>query len=233
MNNITAAKLLSTAKTLITYADFKEITVNQHYKKFTPERDSDLEVISLTRKEFTQLINFDLKGNTRLENIRDVFLFSCATGLRYSDLAQLAWHQIEEDSIRQRSVKRKRLVDIPLNHISLRILAKYAGLPKPLPVISNQKSNNALHDLFRETKLNTNIEIIRYKGAERIAAVFPKHELISMYSGRKTFATLSIGEGKTIPEVMAWGGWTDYRSFKRYVNVQGAQMGNNLTNIWS
>lgn len=232
MNNITAAKLLSTAKTFIGYADFKGIPINQNYKKFTPERYTDLEVISLTRMEFTKLLNFDLKGDTRLEKIRDVFLFSCATGLRYSDLSQLSWHQIDDNYIKQRSVKRKRLVHIPLNHISRKILAKYKDLPKPLPIISNQKSNEALHDLCAAVGINENIEIVRYRGAERITDIIPKHELISMHSGRKTFATLSVGEGKTIPEVMAWGGWTDYRSFRRYVNVQGAETGDNLVNIW-
>lgn len=56
-------------------------------------------VIALTQAEFDALYNFDLTNNKRLDQVRDVFCFSCATGLRYSDIAQLRQGHIQDGTI--------------------------------------------------------------------------------------------------------------------------------------
>jgi len=89
MNNITAAKQMSTLKTLLNYArTIYKIQVNPDYRDYKISRkDSDYEVITLTNEEFLSLFNLYLTNNRKLSQVRDVFCFSCATGLRYSDLS--------------------------------------------------------------------------------------------------------------------------------------------------
>ncbi|MBO9620484.1 MAG: site-specific integrase [Niabella sp.] len=232
IGNITAAKQLSTAKTFISYAVKKGLEVNPQYKSFTVKRDTDIEVISITQAEFDTLREIDVKGNARLDAIRDVFLFSCSTGMRFSDLEQLARPQIKEDHITQTVAKTKQKLKIPLNKYSREILAKYADAPRPLPIISNQKSNDALHDLCKEAGINEPIEIVRFKGVERITEVLPKHELVTMHAGRKTFCTLSLERGMNAQEVMAISGHRDYRSFKRYVNITSQQSQKAMAKAW-
>lgn len=232
IGNITAAKQLSTAKTFISYAVKKGLDVNPQYKAFSAKRDTDIEVIALTQKEFNKLREVDLSEKPRLDAIRDVFLFSCSTGMRYSDLAQLAHHQIKDDYILQTVAKTKQKLRIPLNKYSREILAKYADAPKPLPIISNQKSNDALHDLCEEAGFTDPVEIVRYKGTERVTEVLPKHELITMHCGRKTFCTLSLERGMNAQEVMAISGHRDYRSFKRYVNITSQQSQRAMAKAW-
>ena len=186
-------------------------------------------------KEFESLINLDLSDNKRLDQVRDVFCFSCTTGLRYSDLNLLRREHIKGDEIRFTVKKTKELLTIPLNAYSLAILDKYKDKNKPLPVISNQKLNLYLkgwdekdengkikkhnEGLCEIAGINESIEIVRYKGTKREAIVYPKYELIGVHTGRKTFATLSLEKGMSAEEVMSITGHKDYKSFKRYVKI--------------
>ena len=90
----------------------------------------------------------------RLEQIRDVFVFSCFTGLSYIDVANLNDEDIKEafDGNLWVMTKRQktnvnsniRLLDIPKA-----ILEKYKGKQKNgkcLPVVSNQKMNEYLKE---------------------------------------------------------------------------------------
>ncbi len=218
LNNTTTAKLLSTVKTFLNYAKRYGHQVPDNYKDFKIKRES-LEVIALTQDEFNRLYSFDFSNYKRLDQVRDVFIFSCASGLRFSDLALLNRAQIKEDSIVQNVKKTKQILSIPLNRYSRAILEKYSQEPTPLPVISNQKSNLYLHEACKLAGIDEPIEIVRFKGIRREVNVYPKHELITMHVGRKTFCTLSLEKGMNAEETMSISGHKDYKSFKRYINV--------------
>lgn len=218
LNNTTVAKQLSTIKTFLNYARKQGIDVSTKYKDFKIKRET-LEVIALTGNEFEKLYTLDLANNKRLSQIRDVFCFACATGLRYSDLWQLKKEHIKNDEIKLTIKKTKELLTIPLNFYSKSILAKYKEMLRPLPVISNQNMNYAIKDLCKLAQIDEPIEIVRYRGIKREAITYPKYELIGVHTGRKTFATLSLEKGMSAEEVMSITGHTDYKSFKRYVKV--------------
>lgn len=164
--------------------------------------------------------------------MRDIFCFSCATGLRYSDLQQLKWEHIFEDEIRLNVKKTKTEQAIPLNTISAGILSKYRGLAKPLPMMSGQKLNVYIKDLCKLAEINTPIEIVRFRGAVREAETFEKYKLIHIHTGRKTFATLSLEKGMSAEQVMAITGHQDYKSFKRYVDVTKKLTKAVMRNAW-
>lgn len=218
LNNVTIAKQLSSIKTVLAYAKAEGIEVKGNYKDFSIKKQK-LEVVALTEREFQSLINLDLSKNERLDRVRDLFCFSCVTGLRYSDLKQLQHDHIGKTEIQITVTKTKEPLKIPLNRYSLEILAKYKKESKPLPIISNQRLNEYLKELCKLAEINSPIEIVRFKGAERITTMHPKWELISIHNGRKTFATLSLEKGMNAETVMEIGGWSDYKSFSRYVNI--------------
>lgn len=222
MNNITIAKQISTLKTLLSYARTEyKINVNPDYRDFKVSRkDSDFEVITLTQEEFLSLYNLDLSQNKRLDAVRDVFCFSCATGLRYSDLKQLKREHIRKDNtIRMTAAKTGQKLVIPLIPISFAILQKYSGTHKPLPVISNQKTNNYLKELGEKAGIDTPIEKVRTYGVKTISKTVPKYNLLSIHVGRKSFITLSLEKGIAVQEVMSLSGHSTFKAFKRYVDV--------------
>ena len=218
LNNTTIAKALSTFKTFLGYAKLHGVVLNDSYRDFKIKRES-MEVIALTQVEFDTLYNFDLSDNKRLAQVRDVFCFSCVTGLRYSDLKQLRREHIKENEISITVTKSKERLKIPLTDYSNEILSKYDGMLKPFPVISSQNMNIYIKELCKLVGIKEDVEIVRYRGVNREAIVYPKYELIRMHTGRKTFCTLSLEKGMSAEQVMSISGHKDYKSFKRYVNV--------------
>jgi integrase len=218
LKNNTIAKALSTLKTLLAYAGKTGIKVNNNYKGFSIKREK-LEVIALNETEFVALLNMDLSKNKRLAQVRDVFCFSCASGLRISDMQQLKREHIKRDEINITVKKTKTELTIPLNGITSKILNKYKENHKPLPLISSQKLNTYIKELCKEAKINEPIEIVRFRGSKRETETFPKYELIHLHTGRKTFCTLSLEKGMSAEQVMSISGHTDYKSFKRYVDI--------------
>jgi site-specific recombinase XerD len=218
LNNTTVAKQLSTVKTFLNYARKQGVDVSMKYKDFKIKREN-LEVIALTNQEFETLFNMDLSGNKRLAQIRDVFCFACATGLRYSDLNQLKPEHIKNEEIKLTVKKTKELLTIPLNSYSKAILRRYQEMVRPLPVISNQNMNYAVKELCKLAEIDEPVEIVRFRGVKREAITYKKYELISVHTGRKTFCTLSLEKGMSAEVVMSISGHKDYKSFKRYVKV--------------
>ena len=231
LNNITIAKQLSTLKTFLGYARRQGIKVNEGYKDFSIKKDK-LEVIALTQNELDLLFNYNLSLNKRLDQVRDVFCFSCATGFRFSDLQQLRREHIKEMEIRLTIKKTKEPAIVPLNKYSKAILQKYEGMATPLPMISNQKFNKYLKELCKLAEINDPIEIIRYKGATKQSTIYPKYEVISAHTGRKTFATLSLEKGIPAETVMKITGHADYKSFQRYVKVTEERKRNEMQRAW-
>lgn len=218
LNNTTVAKQLSTLKTFIGYARKQGVKVNDKYKDF-PIKKQNLEVIALTSDEFEKLYFMDLSNSKRLEQVRDVFCFSCVTGLRYSDLEQLRRIHIHDDEIRINVKKTEENLTVPLNDYAKAILAKYKDMQQPLPVLSNAKMNEYLKELCENAEIKEPVEIVRFRGSVREVNVYPKYKLISVHVGRKTFVTLSLERGMSAEEVMTITGHQDYKSFKRYVKV--------------
>lgn len=218
LGNVTIAKQLSTLKTFLNYARVQGIKVSDKYRDFKIKKES-LEVLALTNEEFETLFNFDLSENKKLDQVRDVFCFSCATGFRYSDLAQLKREHIKAGEMRLTVTKTRQKLTVPLNPYSQSILDKYAAIHRPLPVISNQKMNEYLKELCKKAGINDPVQIVRFRGARREEKTYPKYELVRVHTGRKTFATLSLEKGMSAEEVMKIGGWKSYTSFARYVNI--------------
>lgn len=218
LNNTTIAKVLSTLKTFLGYARKNGIKVNDSYKDFSIKKEK-LEVIALTEIEFLTLLNMDLSNHKKLDQVRDIFCFSCASGLRISDMQQLRREHIKRDEICLNVKKTKSELTIPLNSITASILDKYKEQYKPLPLISSQKLNIYIKELCKKAKIDEQIEIVRFRGAKRESTIYPKYELIHLHTGRKTFCTLSLEKGMSAEQVMSISGHTDYKSFKRYVDV--------------
>jgi len=145
--------------------------------------------------------------SARLSQVRDIFIFSCYTGLAYVDVFELT-----EDKIRKAfdghlwiMTKRQktdvntnvRLLDIPLA-----ILEKYKGKQKNgkvLPVISNQKINDYL---------------------EEIADICGIGKKITFHVARHTFAsTVALGNDVPMESIQSMLGHADIKTTQIYAHV--------------
>lgn len=244
VNNITKAKLISTLKTILRYAKKApyKIECNPDYFDFTVvRRESELEIIALTEDELMTIFNLDLEGKRSLDEARDIFVFSCATGFRYGDLKALQRHHIKADNtiIIPSSDKNAKRIEVPLNPFSFAILNKYRHLRTPLPVsartqklIADQKLNPNIKKVGKLAGINTEIEKVREFGAIKVSSLVPKWQRLSIHVGRKTFVTISLEKGMPIHEVMAFTTHSTYKVIKRYIDVTGKRKRETMANVW-
>ena len=168
-----------------------------------------------------------------LERVRDVLIFCCYTGLRYSDVENLRRSDIKEDYIEITTVKTADSLVIELNKHSKAILDKYKDVAfegnKALPVISNQKMNKNIKELGRLVGIDTPVRITQYRGNERIDHVYPKYELLCTHTGRKTFICKALSLGIAPNVVMKWTGHSDYKAMKPYIDIADSVRANAMS----
>lgn len=163
----------------------------------------------LNEEEVQKLINKDLHLD-RLKLVRDMFVFSCYTGLAYSDVKKLSRADITKGIdggkwIRIKRTKTKSLSSIPLLPVAEEILNRYKDHPEVkdgkyvLPVLSNQKSNAFLKE---------------------IAALCGIKKPLTTHLARHTFATtITLTNGVPIESVSKMLGHQDLRTTQHYAKI--------------
>jgi site-specific recombinase XerD len=112
---------------------------------------------ALTEEELEKIAAREL-SNQRLEQVRDVFIFCCYTGLAYVDVAKLSPEHIHRGIdglswIFTNRTKTKATSNIPLLPRALALVEKYRDHPlaahrgRVLPVLTNQKMNAYLKEI--------------------------------------------------------------------------------------
>ena len=225
MRNTTIGKQLSFLKWFLRWAFKKGVHQNNAYDSYKPKlKSTQKKIIFLTWDELNRLREFKIPSNKQaLERVRDVFLFQCFTGLRYSDVFNLRKSDIKDDHIEVTTVKTSDSLIIELNNHSKAILDKYKDVAfeddKVLPVITNQKMNDYLKELAEMAGIDEPIRQTYYKGNERIDEVTPKYALLGTHAGRRTFICNALALGIPPQVVMKWTGHSDYKAMKPYIDI--------------
>ncbi|MBO1362823.1 site-specific integrase [Prevotella sp. A2931] len=225
MRNTTIGKQLSFLKWFLRWAFKKGVHQNNAYDSYKPKlKSTQKKIIFLTWDELNRLREFKIPFNKQaLERVRDVFLFQCFTGLRYSDVFNLRRSDIKDDHIEVTTVKTSDSLIIELNNHSKAILDKYKDVAfendKVLPVITNQKMNDYLKELAEMAGIDEPVRQTYYKGNERIDDVTPKYALLGTHAGRRTFICNALALGIPPQVVMKWTGHSDYKAMKPYIDI--------------
>ena len=225
MRNSTIGKQLSFLKWFLRWAFKKGVHQNNAYDSYKPKlKSTQKKIIFLTWEELNKLREFEIPAAKQaLDRVRDVFLFQCFTGLRYSDVFNLRRSDIKGDHIEVTTVKTSDSLIIELNNHSKAILDKYKDVPfendKVLPVITNQKMNDYLKELAELAGIDEPIRQTYYKGNERIDDVTPKYALLGTHAGRRTFICNALALGIPPQVVMKWTGHSDYKAMKPYIDI--------------
>ena len=225
MRNTTIGKQLSFLKWFLRWAFKKGVHQNNAYDSYKPKlKSTQKKIIFLTWDELNRLREFKIPSNKQaLERVRDVFLFQCFTGLRYSDVFNLRRSDIKGDHIEVTTVKTSDSLIIELNNHSKAILDKYKDVAfeddKVLPVITNQKMNDYLKELAEMAGIDEPVRQTYYKCNERIDDVTPKYALLGTHAGRRTFICNALALGIPPQVVMKWTGHSDYKAMKPYIDI--------------
>lgn len=102
----------------------------------------------------------------RLDLVRDLFIFSCYTGISYGDMMNLDFKNLQSIDNSQWIITKRAKTDnsvrLPLLSIPLEIINKYSDHPRRknsslLPNLSNQKLNSYLKELADKCSIDKNL----------------------------------------------------------------------------
>ena len=207
-NHNTALKYVNNFKKIIRIALANQWMDRDPFYNYKVQFES-VEREFLNEKEVKTLIDKDLHFD-RLKLVRDMFVFSCYTGLAYSDVKKLSQNDITTGIdggkwIRIKRTKTKSLSSIPLLPIAEQIIDRYKDHPEVqkgfciLPVLSNQKSNAFLKE---------------------IAMMCGIKKPLTTHLARHTFATtITLTNGVPIESVSKMLGHKDLRTTQHYAKI--------------
>ncbi len=159
------------------------------------------EIQTITAKNFTI---------GRIEQVRDIYLFCCMTGLAFTDVQQLSAEHIVKGQdgelwIRKARQKTKNMCNIPLLPLPIKLIEKYANHPECVkngrlfPVPSNQKMNAYLREIADLCGIN---------------------KRLTTHTARHSYATsVCLANGVSMENVAKMLGHSDTTMTKHYARV--------------
>lgn len=174
----------------------------------------------LSKKEIELLMEKQMP-NLRLENVRDIFVFCCLTGLAFADVKELKREHLTTDEqgnmwIRKPREKTAVMSTIPLLKQPKAILQKYAfdlhcmESGKLLPVPSNQKMNAYMSE---------------------IATICGLNKKLTTHCARHTFACLAVEYGMPIDVLAKILGHTNTNMTRHYAKFSEQLIGREMQKI--
>lgn len=199
------------------------------------------ETIFLTRAEIEKLRNVVLSDS--LARVRDSFVFSCFTGLRYGDLRKLSPSEIRtrEDysyielvpNKSKSKMKAVKKIEVPIPKQALEIIDRYSGALRSLPVLSNQRMNDYLKEIFKIAEIDTLTQVIEYEQGEPVVKYYKKYLLATVHVARHTYATLSLMKGVPLEIIQKVLGHSDLKTTMRYAKIVDEYKNAIILDAWS
>ncbi|WP_428740871.1 tyrosine-type recombinase/integrase [Tenacibaculum sp.] len=170
------------------------------------------------RKEDLEILLKSEMPSKKLERVKDVFIFSCVTGMRFGELKFVSKNIIDGKTLLLKEEKGsgKKSREIPLSSIALHVLDKY---DYTLPIIANQKYNDYIKDVFEEAGYTHNVMKTSTRGKEVIREEMPFYKRISSHTARRTFITMMKRNGKSDKLIAEISGHNDMKTLNQYYQV--------------
>ena len=178
----------------------------------------EVERAFLSMEEIETMLN-KVFVSDRLNQVKDIFLFSCFTGLAYADVKKLSRKNIAigVDGDRWIYINRTKTdtrSNIPILPIASYLLEKYEGHPqvvnqeKLLPILSNQKMNSYLKEIADACGINKEL---------------------TFHIARHTFATtVTLSNGVPIESVSKMLGHKNLKTTQHYAKILDLKVSNDM-----
>ena len=226
MYNDAINKRLTYLRCFINWVEENGNSVNQEYRKYNPSlKESVKEVRFLTVEEVDRLWNMELETSS-MQVTRDMFIFQCYTGLRYSDLKTLTrkdfYSQDGDLYLRKITQKQKTVVDFKLSMRAKAIYDKYSKYIYPndvaFPVLSNSKYNKHLKRLGHLANIRGQWKDIQYR-VDKQEVVYTDRADLESHCGRRTFVCMAYNAGYSMKEIAEITGHKCIEDLEPYIKA--------------
>jgi len=157
-----------------------------------------------TKREYLTIKEVKKLANTYCSNqvVKDAFLFSCFSGLRYSDVVSLTWDNIVNDKIEFKQKKTGGVEYLPISQTAKEILAKRKSI---------KNKSDFIFDV--PTKVGIFKHIKKWVKAAGIK------KRVSFHTARHTFATMALTQGVDLYTVSKLLGHKDIATTQVYAKI--------------
>ena len=216
----TAMKYIKNTKQVFSYALVKEWIPSNPLGTFKCTYRSPIRE-RLTMEELNTIYKKEISVK-RIDEVRDVFIFSCYTGFAYQDTYDLSSENLiigidGEKWLTKARQKTETVETVPLLPVALEIISKYKNHPycvannKLLPVNSNQRYNSYL---------------------EELAGICGIKKNLTTHTARHTFATtVTLENDVPIETVSQMLGHKSLRTTQIYAKITQKKMSNNMKEL--
>lgn len=213
----TAAKLIKFLKKVITDA-FESGLIKHNCFRSIKIKTVKTKRGFLTAEELQKIIQKEMPTN-HLKRVKDMFLFSCFTGMSFIDICNLTFEDVRTIDNEKWIIKERKKTGvesmIKLLDIPMMLIDKYTDSNRKsiFPVISNQKMNQYL---------------------KKIAEICNIDKRVTFHLARHTFATtVALDNGVPLESVQHILGHSDITTTQVYAQMTIRRLNNDMTDLQS
>ena len=218
-NSNTATKTMKTFKTITLLGQKMGVLLHDPFMNHR----FHLEPVNrgfLTDEEILLIANKEI-GIPRLELVRDIFIFSCFTGLAYIDVSNFTPDHIVTLGDKQWIMTQRQKTSVETNILLLdipkAIIDKYCDNPaypkrenKLFPILSNQKMNAYLKEIADLCGIKKNL---------------------TFHLARHTFATMSLSKGVPMESVSKMLSHTNIKTTQIYARITNKKIEHDMEEL--
>ncbi|WP_241287323.1 site-specific integrase [Chryseobacterium indologenes] len=198
-----------------------ELAIKKGLIRQNPFEDYEISMEETDRsyllKEDVEKLMLLKPSKSKYELVKDLFIFSCFTGLSYIDIQKLKWSNIQSffDG-HQWIISRRKKSDVASNvrllEIPKRIIEKYRGVTRNeyvFPVPSNATCNSHVKKLIEEAEIIT-------------------EQKVTFHTARHTFATMFLTEGVPLESLSKMMGHKNISTTQIYAKITSQKISRDM-----
>ena len=193
-----------------------------------PEEEAD--AIYLTPAEINTIVALDLTDRPDLKQFRDLLVFGCLTGLRFSDFSKLRSEDVRDGMLYKKQGKTKHWVVVPLRDEANTIFVQ--SFNRNIPQTSNAEFNSYIKEVGKLAGLCQPIKHSYKKENKEVVEMRPKYAWITSHTCRRSFCTNEFLAGTPVELIMKISGHKSLKDFYRYIKIAPEQAGQRIREIW-
>lgn len=211
--NDTAQKFMQKLEAVLIYAEKIRVIPSNPFLFYTYQFDKKKPVY-LTKQEIDRIWKKQFK-TPRLTLVKDLFIFSCFTGLSFAEICNLRKDNIQKmnDGSSWIFIKRKKtdiMSYIPLLPIPIQLIGKY----------QNAKNEDLVFNTYTNQKTNEYLK--------EIAEVCGIRKNLIFHLARHSFATLALSYGVSIESISGMLGHTNISTTQIYAQITKQKIGEEM-----
>jgi len=192
--------------------------------------DEESDAVYLSWNEITQIYQVDLSEYPHLEKYRNLLVFGCLTGLRFSDFSTIEPDDVRNNMLFKKQEKSDHRVVIPLRDEANYIFIQ--KFQKEIPKITNPDFNYYIKEVVKIAGIAEPIKFSYKKGNKDIIEVRPKYAWVTSHTCRRSFCTNEFLAGTPVELIMKISGHKNLRDFYRYIRITSEEAANRIKALW-